>query len=222
MLRIKNKLKVNGVLILLIGSFLKLSCMQTSERNFFNKMRAYPDIKIEGSSYFIKNFGLSNKSHKIHEKLYWKLNCDKGSYFYLSGYLRMLNDSVVILPIEAENKSLDINEMKLFDFSEKLDSNWFVFFEQEGKMLYGDSIRFLGVSQQDRDSVSTFEMYPFYYYRKSNTRSYLDHWFKLNVSKSKGILNITAFGNDRFDTLFYFALIPGPIFLDKRDGELRL
>jgi hypothetical protein len=182
----------------------------------------YPDIKIEGSSYFTRNFGLSDQSHKFNGKSYWKLNCDKESYFYLSGYLRMQNNSVVLLPIEAENKSLDIKEVKLFDFSANLNSNWFVLFEQEGNMLYGDSIRFLGASQQGRDSASTFEMYPFYYYKKSNTRSYLDHWFRLSVSKSKGILNITAFGNDRFDTLFYYVLIPEPTFLDKTNGELRL
>ncbi len=182
----------------------------------------YSNIKIDSSSYFIKNFGLASMSQRIDDKFYWKLSCDKGSFFYLAGYLRLLNDSIVLLPLETKKISSEINEIKLFDFSAKVETGWSVLFEQEGNMLYGDSIRFLGFNERGGDSIYSFEMRPFYYYKKPNSKSYFDYWFKINTSIKKGILDITAFESYTSDTLFYCSLIPKVTFLDKREGKLRL
>jgi hypothetical protein len=217
---IKNKVYFFGILYFVMTVTI-LSCTKNPKRTFFKNMkRAYSDLKIDSSEYFLKDFGVSSNAEKFKGDFYWRIKCRKGSLFYLSGLIRMIDDSIILVPLDAT--PFESIQYKLFDFSAATNSSWKTLFESRGNMIYGDSIVYRSVHEEKDDSVFNFCLYPFYFYKKTNNRSYFDYMFLINITKSKGLLNIITVDSFSGDTLFYTTLYPKVKIIDKRKGELRL
>jgi hypothetical protein len=202
--KIENRLWIVLNILLLVNT----GCTKNVHRYFFNNMKeSYTDLKIDSSSYFIKGFGMSRSPTKVKDELYWKINCTRSAFFYLAGYLKMEDDSIVLLPIDINSNSI-VKEAKLFDFGAPVNSSWSLLLDSKGNMLYGDSVSYLGANKGNEDSVFRFVLRPYYFYKKNNSKSYFSYQFIVDVTKKDGLTNITAIDLTRGDTLFYASLYP--------------
>lgn len=99
---------------------------------------------------------------------------------------------------------------------------WNRFLNSEGNIMSGDSINFEQVHVDGTDSVFTFSIYPFFYYKKNSSREYSDKKFLVNVSKIKGITEIMAIDPFNSDTIFKASLFPAEKVKFSRRPELQL
>jgi hypothetical protein len=160
------------------------------QRDFFKKMQpSFQDIEIDSGFYFIKDFGISQQSVILNGNHYWKLSNNTKSLFNLSGYVRKVNDSIMLLPLKYVDASY--HETKLFDFSAKKNDNWKVISEVRNEnYIGGDSITLTDIKPfANQDTVFEFTLRPFWG-KKHSRLEYLDKTFILEVSKDKGIISI--------------------------------
>lgn len=218
----KNSRRILNIIFLGLSSLIYSSCKENHNRSFFQSMKkSYNDLMIDSTSYFIKGFGLEKNSKKINDNFYWKINCEKVSFFYLTGYIRQKDDSIILIPININNE-FPIKEQKLFDFSNPKQEGWSLCLEA-GKISYCDSVYHLNTSSQNGyEPVYTFAVIPFYYYQANNSRRNFDYWFKVKVSKLKGIIDITTLYSNPTDTLYYCSFYPNETIIDRTGGKLRL
>jgi hypothetical protein len=217
----KRKIRL-CVAVCYLFSLTFFSCTKNVKRDFFRDMKeSYSDLKIDSSSYFLKNFGIISTAREINGNFYWKMSCEKGSLFYISGFIRKIEDSIVLIPSDF-NESLNFRQNKLFDFGAPVNSSWNLLFENNGNMLYGDSIVYVGSNKKYGDTVYRYVMHPFYFYKRKNDRSYFDYIFKIDISKNRGILSIITLDRNDGDTLFFTTIYPIEKIKDKRGGKLLL
>lgn len=218
---IKNKISIY-IFPLCLVCFGISGCVQDQKRDFFTAMQeSYTDLKFDSSSYFIKNFGIAQHPEEVEGHLYWKISCDKSSLFYLSGFVRMVGDSLMLTPADKKEPFIETNSM-LFDFSAPIGRYWSLYLNNSGNVLYCDSIIYTGVRYNLNDTVFSYSVYPYYFFKKNESKSYFNYSFRINVSRNKGILDIWAYDYSQTDTLFYVALYPKELIIDKRGGRLML
>ena len=200
-------------------ALLFLCCNQKKDRTFFQEMKGdFGAITLDSMSFFLNGFGLERDGVLHDGKRYWKLKCKEG-LFFLTGYLRQQNDSIMLLPLTALT-SINDKEGKLLDFNAVPNSGWTVLTTTKGKMLRGDSIVYLGMRKVGLDSIFQFEMYPFNFFKEIKIKSYHQPSFRIDISRQKGFVSISAMQNS--DTLVYCPLYPTPKLIDKRGGMLFL
>jgi len=202
-------LLVFSIVVLLLG----ISCTSKTHRNFFIEMKpSFKSFITADSVYFLKDFQISNTPEKIEGAKYWEIRSDKKSIFYIAGFARQINDSIIIKPPDSKGK-----KYKLFDFAAAFNDSWNVIWNDDPRVLYGDSIVYKGLKSKD-ESIYTFDLYPYFFYTKNQTRELTEYWFRINVSEKYGIIDIVASRSSlsRLDTSFHVILFPNEKFIDKR------
>jgi hypothetical protein len=220
-----SRKEINIVATIFIVSFLGLQCRthKNQSRYFFNGMKpSYPDIKIGSNSYFLKSFGISSKATTIRSAQYWKLSCGN-ALFYLSGYLRMLNDSIIFIPIDYNPNVEKIPTYKLFDFNARINNSWKIYYNKETKPTMGDSITYLGGKIIYRDTLFQYSIVPFFLNRKHDGYQEFGPTLKLEVSLKNGITKITREGIGLHNGIEYQAeLFPKQRFINNLGNAAEL
>lgn len=186
---------IKGFIIsILLGLIIGCKNEANHQRDFFIKMKTkYADMAIQKDSYFLKSFGFSRNSNLVGENEYWKLNCGN-SYFFLSGYLRKQNDSIMFVPFDFNTADDKIPEYKLFDFGASKHSNWKIFYNRDTNPTCGDSITYTGKRIADNDTLYQFSMVHFYFDKLAKRSIQFTRGFTLEVSEENGITSIICYG----------------------------
>ncbi|AXY73436.1 hypothetical protein D3H65_05350 [Paraflavitalea soli] len=202
-----------------IGFWFLVCCQNKTKPEVFQQMRTkYQDLKIDDSNYFLKDFGWSDNSIKMSGKNYQKLKCSPDSYFFIGGYCRMQNGSLLLIPFDYKNAT-GFNEDTLFSFNVPEQASWNARFDNDRKMSSGDSIVFTGKTLAQNDTLFNFTLHPFYFYPASGNKHYQAHRFDVEVSKSRGIIRVfTIIGNR--DTLYEATLLPQEKFINRMGNKL--
>ena len=186
----------SGFLIIsfLLGFIIGCKNQSNHQRGFFPKMKSkYTDMAIAKDVYFLKSFGLSSESYLLGKSEYWKLTCGD-SYFFLSGYLRKKNDSIMFVPIDFDSASNVLPEYKLFDFGAPINSNWKIYYNRNVNPTSGDSITYTGKKLEGKDTLYQFSIYHFYFDKLAKRSIQFERDFTLEVSEKNGITSITRYG----------------------------
>ncbi|HEY8929089.1 MAG TPA: hypothetical protein VIM55_07850 [Mucilaginibacter sp.] len=181
----------------------------------------YGDMKIDSNSYFLMSFGLSRSATSIHDKNYWKLNCQEGSYFFLSGYLRKQGDVIWYIPSAFASLDMPVKENKLFDFGAKVNDSWAVFNQKIRDELLGDSIKVMSIRRGSRDTIFEYQIAYFQYNTSLKKIIGVGHHFNLEVNPRLGIVSITSIG---VPSKFYYKAIlqPKEKFINTMKGTVEL
>ncbi|MDB5157906.1 MAG: hypothetical protein JWR50_2613 [Mucilaginibacter sp.] len=198
---------------------LSIACTK-QKRDFFNGMSdRFDDVKVNSRFYFIKSFGLVAKPTRINGENYWELKNDQESYFSLSGYIRRLNDSIMLVPVIHNGEE---HEQKLFDFRESKGNAWKTTLKFTEFYNRGDSIKLSNVKIAERDTIYLFKLKPFMLYKKNQKEEYYGHIFELEVSRRNGIISITKLkaGRPGFD--YKATLYPKQSFIKDKNIPMDL
>jgi hypothetical protein len=175
---------------LFVFIILAASCKGNMERGVFPKMKdTYDDVRVRDNFFFIKSFGLNQRSLVIEDKLYWNLHSDKDAYFFLSGFIRAFNDSVMFLPYDYLRSFRQNKEKKLFDFSAGKGESWSIQYNDMSNYIMGDSIVFTGKETINNKAIFKFMFHPFTH-RGKKRKYYIDRPLEVYVSKENGIVSI--------------------------------
>lgn len=209
----------NNLYLLIMLPFV-IGC-SSPKRDFFQNMHEnFDDIKVDSSFYFIKSFTFSQNPTSIGGIEYWRLRSSEESLFSLSGYLRKLNDSIMLIP---ENGKQNMVERKLFDFRSNKGSHWKVVRGFRGASSFvGDSVVFSDVKVSKGDTIYSYAMHSFMYngYEK-RTRS-TGRVFILEISRRNGIISISKLRADGRALSFKATLFPVQSFTITEPRELDL
>jgi hypothetical protein len=192
-------------------------CKDDIKRPFFTNMKpSYPDLKANSSFYFTKDFGIQSDPVFIGAIPYWRITCSEESYFFMAGFVRELDDSIILIP-DVIGPSYKFRHDKLFDFNTNLGSSWNLYLNDERNMIACDSIVYAGL---EKDSIYIYDIYPYYIFKKNNSRSYRGYEFKTSVTKKSGILNVTTFNSSTHDTLFLTSFYPETTITQTNQGSI--
>lgn len=203
--------QLSPVLLAILFTFtiFEFGCKGNLKRAVFPKMKdTFDDVKISDNFFFIKSFGLSKRPLSIDDKLYWNLHSDKNSYFFLSGFVRAVNDSVMFLPYDYAKSFRRNQEKKLFDFSARKKDSWTIQYNDSSNYIMGDSVVYTGEETVNNEAIFKFMFYPFTHRGKINY--YIDRPLEVYVSKENGIVSIRESLSDKNKTTDWLVLILYP------------
>lgn len=188
----KNRIAIFAIALLVSA------CGKQKRDFFYNMSDHFEDVEVDSQFYFIKSFGLSPMSTKINGIDYWALKNDEKSYFKLQGYLRRLNDSIMLVPFNNKGGS---GEEKLFDFREKKGETWKVTLKTTEYYNSGDSVLLSNITKISGDTIYLYRLRPFIFYKKNQKEEYYGPIFNLEVSRHNGLISITKLkaGRPGFD-----------------------
>jgi hypothetical protein len=215
------KMEILVILVVSVTILFTYGCTNEQERNVFKKMHnSFIDLKIDSQNFFIKDFKFSSSPTKINSENYWEIKNDRSSFFHIDGYLRLMDDSIIL--IKSKKSSDPLGTCKLFDFSATPNTSWIFIPENDGNILLGDSIIYLGCKRDSKDSIYSFAMFPFHYFKANKSKRILDYGFIMNISKVNGFIDIVTFSDSFSDTLFFVKLNPDPVIVNKLGKRILL
>ncbi|MEO3402296.1 hypothetical protein AAFN85_00230 [Mucilaginibacter sp. CAU 1740] len=203
-----------------IAIVLLFSACGRESRDIFPRMSDhFDDVKVNNAFFFIKSFGLSSTPTLINGIDYWLLKNNDDSYFRMKGYLRRLNDSVMVIPSDY-NK--EIREEKLFDFSNNRGKAWKVTLKTNKYYNSGDSIQLFNIQKSVGDTLFIYKLRSFVFYKKSQREEHYGPTFQLEVSRKHGIVSITKLKEQGIDFDYRVTLYPKQVFINQDNGLVDL
>lgn len=208
---------------LFVFIILAASCKGNTKRGVFPKMKdTYDDVRVRDNFFFIKSLGLNQKSLMIDDKLYWNLHSDKDAYFFLSGFIRAVNDSVMFLPYDNFKSFRKNQEHKLFDFSARKKDSWIIRYNDSSNYIMGDSIVYTGEETVNNETIFKFMFHPFIHSGKREY--YIDRPLEVYVSKENGIVSVRESLSNKTKTVDWLVLTlyPKQEFMNRYPNLLKI
>jgi hypothetical protein len=220
-MRYNNLEKLLVIFLMINGLLFFNGCQSNQKRPFFLGMRnKYDNIPIDSGFYFLKSFGLSDSSATINNRAYWELYSDCKSFFFLKGFIRKLNDSIMFMPHGGQLLAFGNKEQKIFDFANKSDSTWTISFNNTSKYINGYRIKFRGTTL-NKNRIEYNYLFQAYQIRgKSNY--YKDRLFNVKVTKEDGIIQIDHIATDRGLVIYHCQLFPEQLFKTMHESLIRI
>jgi len=185
----------NGIAVISM-LLLSVACVKQKRDFFVGMSDGLQDVKVGDGFYFIKSFGLSSSATEINGVNYWALQNDEKSYFKLNGFLRKLNDSIMLIPFEYNGR-----EQKLFDFSTKTGASWKITTKYSKLYNSGDLVILSDVKKDAGDTTYLYTLKPFILYKKNQKEEQYGPIFNVEISRRNGIISISKLkaGRPGFD-----------------------